>query len=130
MLKKKGDAKMKKSILTGFVLFFVMVAVQISIAGDQDFTLVNETGVEINAIYISPAASDDWEEDILGDDVLEDGEELDVTFSANEDVSLWDIMIEDDEENGIQWTEINLLRASRIILKFDSTTGKATALIE
>ena len=50
-------------------------------AGDQDFTLVNRTGVEIHKVYASPHSSDDWEEDILGDDTLSDGESVNITFS-------------------------------------------------
>ncbi|SLM32023.1 conserved hypothetical protein [Desulfamplus magnetovallimortis] len=52
-------------------------------------------------MFISPTAADDWQEDVLGDDVLEDGEEMEVSFSSDENVALWDIMVEDDEENGI-----------------------------
>lgn len=53
-------------------------------AGDQDFTLVNDTGVEIHHVYISPHDSDAWGEDILGEDTLADGDSVHIKFSRKE----------------------------------------------
>ena len=39
-------------------------------AGDQDFTLVNKTGIEIHSLHVAPHSSDEWGEDILGKDTL------------------------------------------------------------
>src|ERR1051326_2151751 len=58
----------------------------------QDFTLVNETGVEIHKVYISPHDSNDWEEDILGKDTLPSGESVDIKFHRNEKAAMWDLM--------------------------------------
>ena len=38
--------------------------------GKQNFTLVNQTGYDISEVYVSPANSSDWEEDVLGEDIL------------------------------------------------------------
>jgi hypothetical protein len=40
----------------------------------QDFKLVNKTGYELKALYVAPSKSDDWQDDILGQDTLADGE--------------------------------------------------------
>ena len=53
-------------------------------AGAQDFTLVNATGVEINAVHISPHSANDWEEDILEQDTLPDGQHVDIHFKRGE----------------------------------------------
>ena len=47
-----------------------LVSVSAVRAGDQDFTLINKTGVEIHALHIAPHSSDEWGEDILGKDTL------------------------------------------------------------
>ena len=52
------------------------------LAGDQDFTFVNHTGVEIHKLYTSPHSSDEWEEDVLGEDTLDDGESLEIRFRS------------------------------------------------
>ena len=46
-----------------------------------DFTLVNKTGLTIVELYVSPTSDDSWGDDILGQDVLKDGEDVDITFS-------------------------------------------------
>ena len=96
--------------------------------GAQDFTLVNATGVEIDKLYISPHGSDDWEEDILGQDTLPDGREVDIKFNRTEKAPLWDLRIEDDKENAIEWENLNLLEISKLTITYKD--GKATAHTE
>jgi len=96
--------------------------------GAQDFTLVNSTGVEIDKLYVSPHGSDDWEEDILGKDTLPDGQELDITFNRTEKAALWDLRIEDNKDNAIEWENLNLLEISKLTLTYKD--GKATAHTE
>src|SRR4051794_6202627 len=57
----------------------------------QDFTLVNETGVEIDKVFISPSDKDDWEEDILGKDTLPSGQSVDIKFHRSETAANWDL---------------------------------------
>jgi len=52
--------------------------------GTQDFTLVNHTGVAVFSLYISESTNDDWEEDVLGEDVLPDGDRVNVKFSGKD----------------------------------------------
>ncbi len=97
-------------------------------AGDQDFTLVNETGVEIYKIYTSPHSSDDWEEDVLNDDTLPSGESVEISFSPSESAKYWDIRVEDEEGNSIEWTKLNLLEISTVTLYYED--GKSWAELE
>ena len=50
-------------------------------AGDQDFTLVNKTGIVIHKIMVSPHDDEHWGEDVMGKDVLEEGESVEIKFS-------------------------------------------------
>ena len=94
--------------------------------GLQDFTLINATGIDIYHVYVSAADNDAWEEDVMGRDVLEDGEEVDITFGGDEEQELWDIKIDDSEGNEIFWRGFDLARVSRITLHWDG--NKATAV--
>jgi len=112
---------------------FLLVALIISSAcllaqGKQDFTVVNKTGVIINELHVSPNDSDEWGEDILGQDVLELDQECDIQFHPKEDACLWDLRIADDEGNSIEWENIDLCKAVKIILHYKD--GKAWADIE
>jgi hypothetical protein len=99
-----------------------------SSASDQDFTLVNETGVVIDKLYVSPHDSNDWEEDILGADTLPSGEALEIKFHRAEKTPIWDLRIEDNKGNSIEWENLNLLEIAKITLNYKD--GKATAKTE
>ena len=98
--------------------------------GKQDFTVVNKTGVIISELYVSPHSADDWEEDILGQDVLANNDSVDITFSPKEKAKLWDLKVVDSKGNSIEWENLNLLEISKITLHYDKATGKATAETE
>lgn len=120
---------MKKYLLLLLVAgIFFAAGVTTSYAGDQDFVLVNNTGVDINNLYVSPANSDKWGDDILGEDALPDGQSATVTFSHEADECVWDFMVKDEQGTGIQWTDIDLCKYSKITLHIED--GKAIATFE
>lgn len=92
-------------------------------AGKQDFTLVNQTGTSIEELYISPTQSDDWKENIL-QNVLEDGESIDITFTGR-DEKYWDIMVIDEDGNQYTWEKFNLADLSKITLYFEGDKAMA-----
>ena len=99
-----------------------------STAGGQNFTLVNDTGVIIDKVYITPHESNNWEEDILGKDTLGDGESVDIKFDRKETADMWDLRIEDKEGTYIEWENLGLLKIRKVTLKFDNK--KPTAVTE
>ncbi|MCB1742681.1 MAG: argininosuccinate lyase [Gammaproteobacteria bacterium] len=110
---------MKLNLKALFAAFCVLLFAQTVSAGQQNFELVNQTGVEIHRVYISPNGSDDWEEDVLDADTLPAGDSIDVLFDRSEVVALWDIRVEDSEGNALEWHEINLLKAHTVVLQTD-----------
>ena len=96
-----------------------------ALAGDQDFTLVNHTGVEIHKFFTSPHSSNDWEEDVLGKSTLGDGESIDVAFASREKAEHWDIRVEDSSGTAITFENLNLKAISEVVLHFKD--GKAWA---
>jgi hypothetical protein len=95
--------------------------------GAQDFILVNKTGVEIYALYVTPHNADDWGDDILGVDTLPPGESVEIKFSRKERVKLWDLRVEDEEGSFIEWENLNLIKISKVTLYYKN--GKATAIV-
>lgn len=94
-----------------------------SAEADQDFTLVNNTGVEIDKVFITPHDSDTWEEDILGQDTLPDGERVDIKFHRTEKAAMWDLKIADKEGTSIEWENLNLLEISKVTLHLKNGKG-------
>lgn len=101
------------------LLAFAALAAPAAFAGTQDFTLVNQTGVEIYSLFISESANDEWEEDVLGDDVLPDGDRMRITF-AGRSACLWDMMVTDDEGGNVTWEGIDLCSTSVVVLRCDA----------
>jgi hypothetical protein len=71
-------------------------------------TITNDLGAwDIHYVYISPENSDEWGEDLLGEDeILEDGEEL----TTEVEVGTYDIRLVDEDQdtytrNAVEVTE-------------------------
>ena len=77
--------------LSGPLVAIIMLAALITLNTEQvradprDFTLVNDSRVTITHAYVSPSTTTDWEEDILGSDVLPPGNSVEITFSRFND---------------------------------------------
>ena len=97
-------------------------------AGEQDFTLVNDTGFSIYSLYLSPASDDEWGDDILGVDVLENGQRAEIKFSRKETKCKWDIQVIGAEDSAYYWDNIDLCKYSTITLHYKK--GKAWATFQ
>ena len=106
---------MKKQLLLSFLLTFVMLA-----AFTQDnptVQIVNNTGYTVYYAYISQTATDDWEEDVLGDKTLSDGEYVDVTLLYPLDVvNRYDVKLVD--EDGDSYTKWDVRVTSNGVIEF------------
>ena len=111
---------MKLRALLGFIM--VMVFAVSAFGGAQDFVLVNNTGYDIYIINISPTNTNDWEEDVLGSDILENGDSVTVRFGVG-NTRYWDIQAVFKDESSISWYKIDLLETYAVTLNGD---GSAT----
>jgi V8-like Glu-specific endopeptidase len=68
--------------------------------------IVNKTGYTVYYVYVSPTSTDKWEEDILGDDVLPNGQSVTVRYPLNS-TNRYDIRLEDSD--GDTYTKWNIL---------------------
>ena len=117
-----------KRIAMALCLAVVVAASAGVFAGDQDFVLVNKTGLTIDELYVSPSNDNEWGEDVLGKDVLANNEEVEITFSRKETECVWDLKIVDEDDDDVIWEDINLCKAEQITLYYRN--GKPTAEIK
>ena len=96
--------------------------------GPQDFTLVNKTGLTIMEVYVSPSESDEWEEDVMGKDVLGDGESVDISFDRKETAAKWDLKVVTDKKQSYEWEGLNLLKIEKVTIALEK--GKPVAFTE
>lgn len=95
-----------------------------------DFTLVNATGYDIEGIQIGPASAKTWGDNIL-EEVLADGEGVDISFHPEASAKKWDLQITwSDGGEQVYWYNLNLSEISKITLKYNADTDKTTAITE
>jgi hypothetical protein len=88
-------------------------------AGDQtnqNFTLNNNTGHVVVTLNVSPSNEDTWGEDILGRDVLANGESAQITFARAETQCLWDIRATYDDGDTTDARGVNLCELTTVNL--------------
>jgi len=93
-----------------------------TIQNKLDFELHNQTGYLIEEVYVSPSNKDDWEEDVLGQDVLENGESVNITFTRQRQ-AYWDLKVVFKGGREAVWTKFDLSQITDIFISFKN--GKA-----
>jgi hypothetical protein len=77
----------------------------VALAADYYVEITNKTGYTIMYMYVSPAKSDSWEEDVLGDDTMASGETRRVNLTGYKS-PMFDIRLVD--EDGDKYTFWNV----------------------
>lgn len=113
---------MKKHIL--LLVAFVFAATTWTQAQTVlDFKLVNNTGEDFYAVYLTETNTQDWGEDILPADIVEDGDIIAIKFEyvGDETLCIWDLRLTHDEseEEYIYINEIDLCEVSVLTLYID-----------
>ena len=91
-----------------------------------DFTLHNETGQEITHVYVSETGNTNWEEDILGQDTLPTGDDVDITFEGQK-ANIWDMKVTFADGKSVVWGKINLSTLTDITISFKGGKPWATS---
>jgi hypothetical protein len=119
---------MRSFLFAAFAAVLAMTGPASAQDAKQDFKLVNKTGYELKALYVSPSKADDWQEDILGQDTLADGGAVNVHFNPKANICTWDLkVVYSDDDSSAVWTKIDLCTIEKITIhynrKSDETTG-------
>ncbi len=122
---------MKMLLLASAVFVSGFAASAQSQEAKQNFTLVNRTGYTLSEVYVSPSKADTWEEDILGQDTLDDGESQHITFHRSNRTCIWDLKVVyvDDNSSAI-WEDINLCKIEKITIRYNRRTDTTSATFD
>jgi len=98
----------------------------------NDFTLVNKTGYVIDKVFVGPSKAEDWGEDVLGQDVLEDGASVDIKFHPKVSTSgTYDLKVTYKIDNSsVVWYGYDLTKIQKITIHYDKEKDKTTAETE
>lgn len=93
----------------------------------QDFDLLNKTGYTVDQVYVTPANANDWQEDVLGRDVLGNGEVVHIRFSRGARGCMWDLKVVFTDNEIAEWHDFNLCTMSKITIRYDRKSGETFA---
>ena len=99
-----------------------LVAAALSIAsiakaGDQDFTITNNTGMALGSMYVAPESdAKSWGSDLFRGKVLPAGNKVDITFSKGNTECEYAIAFKDSEGNEYEIHNVDLCTISELQL--------------
>jgi hypothetical protein len=107
------------------VACFALMACSCARPARGDLIITNLTGTKINALYLSPSDSPDWQENVLGRDVLRDGDTAAIRFRSRVQPPLWDLRV-DAGVYRAEWLRLDRTKIAAIALRL----GKNGAVAE
>ncbi|MEN1727637.1 MAG: hypothetical protein AAGJ52_04280 [Pseudomonadota bacterium] len=86
-----------KALFKPFVLLCLLtLAVSASAQEDYVIDITNNTGYTVMFLNVSPASTDEWEEDVMGDEVLMDGDTFRLLLEGY-DSPIFDVRLIDED---------------------------------
>jgi hypothetical protein len=121
----------RSAVLSLAVLAMALTAPALAEEAKQDFTLVNATGYELKAVYVSPSKAADWQDDILGQDTLGDGLAVHIHFSPKFHTCNWDLkVVYTDDSSSAVWSDINLCEIDKITIHYNRKEDTTSATFD
>lgn len=115
----------KKGLLIAILMVLVLTLPSVGLAGSQDFTLVNDSPADIVGLWVAPANSDNWEENLLAGSYLPSQYSIPVTFDNSNNVQWWNIKIEDSNGKVWKWEnkDYDLTQISEITFRYKNANS-------
>ena len=79
-----------------------------AVAQDLEFTLINKTSFDVVAFYASPKGVSNWEEDILGSELLESRDSIQITIADGRSQCAYDLRFEFDDGDTVERSGVDL----------------------
>lgn len=97
-----------RTVLAGLALASAFAVAPAYAEDDLVFMLDNKSSSDIQEFYASPVNVDNWEEDILGQDILEAGNFARITIGDGRSVCSYDLKVVFSDGEEMEEREINL----------------------
>ncbi|MBZ5486203.1 hypothetical protein HW452_01515 [Halomonas aquamarina] len=90
--------------ITALAAMMLVCLSTVASAADYYVDITNRTGYTIYYMYISPASAKTWEEDVLGQDVLQNGATQRVTLTGYTNPHFDIRLVDEDGDSYTYWT--------------------------
>jgi hypothetical protein len=121
---------MRRVLVLLFLLVGTAFQTKLAHAGNQDFTLVNRTGYQIDEVYVSRSSARNWGHDVMGRDSLEDDHWVKITIDAPEHACRWDLKVKYSDGDEATWSDLNLCNIEKVSLYWDRKREVTRAVTE
>ena len=101
---------MKKFAFAAATAAMLLGTSQAALAGEQDFTVHNKTGMELVELYVVAADEEEWGDDLLAGEHIENGGATEVTFDGYEGSCKFDIWVKDSKGGEWEVTGVDLCK--------------------
>ncbi len=108
-------------------LALLLFAASAMAQGSQDFNLTNKTGYDIHEVYVSPSNEESWEEDVLDQDILSNGQSVIIRFPHSPGTCVWDLLVVYDDGEQAEWEDFDLCKTSKINIHYNRKSGETWA---
>ncbi|MEM9004767.1 MAG: hypothetical protein AAGE59_14745 [Cyanobacteria bacterium P01_F01_bin.86] len=83
-----------------------------ALAEALQFTLINDSSQDVYYLYVSPSESDDWGEDILGDEIIPSGTTSEIVIDDGLATCEYDLLAISVDEDEVEDYGLNLCEIS------------------
>ena len=87
-----------------------------ALAMDKKINIFNGAQYDIYTLYLSPTNANDWEENLLKQETLPNGDKVDVEVSRTEKAEAWDVKVTNKAGETMTWIGVPLNKAGQITL--------------
>jgi hypothetical protein len=101
------DMIKNKVFLPILLLWLFLMSSHEAVAADYYVDITNKTGFTIFYVYVSPGKSKSWEEDVLGSNVLSNGETYRITLRGYKS-SIFDIRLVDEDGDSYTFWNVDV----------------------
>ena len=109
---------MKKLLLASVFLFWAVLV--LSAQSLPSIRIVNNTGNTVYVVVVSPSEEDEWGGDVLGDEVLENGEAFTYQLPRPlSEVNVYDLAMEDEDGDVYFKWEVMVTNNAQIVFTVD-----------
>jgi hypothetical protein len=86
-----------------------------ALAMDKKINIFNGAQYDIYTLYLSPTNANDWEENLLKQETLPNGDKVDVEVSRTEKAEAWDVKVTNKAGETMTWIGVPLNKWYRFV---------------
>ena len=112
------------------IIFITVILTVIAISGasaqnNGSVTVKNETGYTLNYLYFSPSGFDDWGDDFLGGNNLDDGKSVEIQLQRDIDngEEIYDLQAIDEDNDYYTIYEVDIANSRYVTVTMENYDG-------